>query len=140
MPVPSQNTNDYHMVVQCSQLFANIRYSITVFNKHLFDVCEDSSKCEKRLCLAGADVFPLNSTVNKSCNIECCGNKNHEIIANMALWIQLEAEVFNPPVVSPLTPAPSQTQMFFTLRNVFANIKQMFIEDSYAAFNVCKHL
>ena len=52
-PMPSQNTNVYHMVVQCSQMFANIKHSITVFNDHLFDVCEDSSKCEKRLCLAG---------------------------------------------------------------------------------------
>ena len=34
-------------------MFANIKHSITVFNDHLFDVCEDSSKCEKRLCLAG---------------------------------------------------------------------------------------
>ena len=40
-----------------------------------------------------------------------------------------------------------QTQTFFTLRTIsFANIKQMFIEDSYAVFNhdpwfnVCKHL
>ena len=38
------------MVVQCSQMFAN---SLTVFNEHLFDVCEDISKCEKRLCLDG---------------------------------------------------------------------------------------
>ena len=52
----SQNTNVYHMVVQCSQMFANITHSITVFNEHLFDVCEDSSKCEKRLCLAGKRV------------------------------------------------------------------------------------
>ena len=50
---PSQNTNVYHMVVQCSQMFANIQHSITVFNEHLFDVCADSSKCEKRLCPAG---------------------------------------------------------------------------------------
>ena len=35
------------MVVQCAQMFANIKHSITVFNEHLFDVCEDSSKCEK---------------------------------------------------------------------------------------------
>ena len=28
-------------------MFANIKHSITVFNEHLFDVCEDSSKCEK---------------------------------------------------------------------------------------------
>ena len=35
---------------------------------------------------------------------------------------------------------PNQTQMFFTLRTVFTNIKQMFMEDSYAVFNVCKHL
>ena len=50
---PSQNTNVYHMVVQCSQMFANIKHSITVFNEHLFNVCGDSSKCEKRLSLAG---------------------------------------------------------------------------------------
>ena len=41
---PSQNTNVYHMVVQCSQMFANIKHSIIVFNEHYFDVCEDSSK------------------------------------------------------------------------------------------------
>ena len=41
------------MVVQCSQMFANIKHRITVFSEHLFDVCEDSSKCEKRLYLAG---------------------------------------------------------------------------------------
>ena len=36
---------------------------------------------------------------------------------------------------------PIQTQTFFTLRTVsFTNIKQMFIEDKYAVFNVCKHL
>ena len=34
------------MVVQCSQMFANIKHSLTVFNEHLFHVCEDSSKCE----------------------------------------------------------------------------------------------
>ena len=34
-----------------------------------------------------------------------------------------------------------QKQTFFTLRTVsFANIKQKFIEDKYAVFNVCKHL
>ena len=49
--LPSQNTNIYHMIVKCSQMFANIKRSITVFNEHLFDVCEDSSKCEKRLCM-----------------------------------------------------------------------------------------
>ena len=43
---PSQNTSVYHMVVQCSQMFANNKHSITVFNEHLFDVCEDSSKRE----------------------------------------------------------------------------------------------
>ena len=52
-PNPSQKTNVYLMVVQCSQMFENIFHSITVFNEYLFDVCEDSSKCEKRLCLAG---------------------------------------------------------------------------------------
>ena len=52
-PSPIQNTNVYHMVVQCSQMFADIKHSITFFNEHLFDVCEDSSKCEKHLCLAG---------------------------------------------------------------------------------------
>ena len=34
-------------------MFANIKHIITVFNKHLFHDCEDSSKCEKHLCLAG---------------------------------------------------------------------------------------
>ena len=38
---------------ECSQKFAIIKYIITVFHKHVFDVCEDSSKCEKRLVLAG---------------------------------------------------------------------------------------
>ena len=51
--LPSQNTNVYHMVVECLQMFANIKHSITVFNEHWFDVSEDSSKCEKRLCLTG---------------------------------------------------------------------------------------
>ena len=51
--LPSQNTNVYHMVVECSQMFANIKHGITVFNEHLFDVCENSSKCGKCLCLAG---------------------------------------------------------------------------------------
>ena len=35
---------------------------------------------------------------------------------------------------------PSQTQPFFTLRTVFTNNKQMFIEDSCAVLNVYKHL
>ena len=51
--MPSLNINIYHMVVQCSEMFANIKYNITVCNEHLFDVYEDSSKCEKCLCLAG---------------------------------------------------------------------------------------
>ena len=34
-------------------MFLNIIHSITVFNEHFFDVREDSSKCEKHLCLAG---------------------------------------------------------------------------------------
>ena len=49
----SQNRSVNQMVVQCSQMFANIKYSINVFNEYLLDVCGDSSKCEKRLCLAG---------------------------------------------------------------------------------------
>ena len=37
-PQPSQNTNVYNMVVQSSQMFANITHSITtVFKEHLFD-------------------------------------------------------------------------------------------------------
>ena len=40
------------MVVQCSRMLANIKHNITVINEHLFDVYENSSKCEKRLCLA----------------------------------------------------------------------------------------
>ena len=27
--------------------------------------------------------FPLNPIVNKSCNIECCGNKIRQTVANM---------------------------------------------------------
>ena len=38
-------------------MFANIKHSVTVFNEHLFDVCEDSSKCEKRLCLTGTGPY-----------------------------------------------------------------------------------
>ena len=61
----SQYTNVYHMVVQYSQMFANIKHSITVFNEHLFDGCEDSSKCEKHLCLAGMLLICLNETYFK---------------------------------------------------------------------------
>ena len=52
--VPSQNTNIYHLVLQCSQTFANIKHSIYVFNEHLFDVCEDSYKC---ICVKNACVW-----------------------------------------------------------------------------------
>ena len=38
-------------------MFANINHSLTVLHEHLFDVCEDSSKSEKRLCLAG--ILPV---------------------------------------------------------------------------------
>ena len=71
--VPSQNTNVYHMVVQCSQMFANIKHCITVFNEHLFDVCEDSSKCEKRFCLAGTRLAT-------PCNPNCPQGQMKEII------------------------------------------------------------
>ena len=56
------------MVVQYSQMFANIKQSITVFNEHLFDVCEDSSKCEKRLCQAGqlSGILPFSFCMNNS--------------------------------------------------------------------------
>ena len=49
---PNQNANVYHMVVQFSQMLANIKHSISVFNEQFFDVYENSSNCEKRLCLA----------------------------------------------------------------------------------------
>ena len=51
--IPGHNKKVFHMVVQCSQMLANIKHSITVFNDHLFDVCKDSFKVEKHLCLAG---------------------------------------------------------------------------------------
>ena len=35
---------------------------------------------------------------------------------------------------------PSHTQTFFTPWTICSNIKRMFMEDSYAVFNVCKHL
>ena len=47
------------MVVQCSQMFANIQHSITVFNEHLIDVCEDSSKCEKRFVSGWAEIVEV---------------------------------------------------------------------------------
>ena len=31
------------------------------------------------------DIFPLNPEVNKSCNIECCGNNMDQIIASMTV-------------------------------------------------------
>ena len=34
--------------------------------------------------------FPLNGMVNKSCRIECCGNKMHQIVQNMILTLGLE--------------------------------------------------
>ena len=37
--------------------FANIKHGIAVFNEHSSDVCEDSSKCEKDLCLEGYECF-----------------------------------------------------------------------------------
>ena len=74
---PSQNTNVYKMVVQCSQIFANIKHSITVFNEHLFDVCEDSSKCEKRLCLAGKGAHRVSLEGEESKAVKCdSGNIN----------------------------------------------------------------
>ena len=59
--LPSQNTNVYHTVVQCSLMFANIKHSLTVLNEHLLDVWKDSSKCGKRLCLAGNGIHILAS-------------------------------------------------------------------------------
>ena len=38
-------------------------------------------------------VCPLNAIVNKSCKIECCGNKMHQIIQNMILSWSLELKL-----------------------------------------------
>ena len=50
-----------HIVVQCSQMFADIEHSITIFNEHFFDVCENISKFEKVLCLAGVYLHRCSS-------------------------------------------------------------------------------
>ena len=36
-----------------------MKHSIKVFNEHFVDVCEDSFKCDKRLCLAGYILISL---------------------------------------------------------------------------------
>ena len=89
---PSQNTNAYHMVVECSKMFANIKHCITVFNEHLFDVFKDSSKCEKHLCLAGTLVtekrfkmIPPSRSYNKSRFLKhtrVCQENNQKSIFN----------------------------------------------------------
>ena len=38
-------------------------------------------------------VFPLNPAVNKSCKIDRCDNKMHQIIKNMILTLGLEVEL-----------------------------------------------
>ena len=38
-------------------------------------------------------LFPLNPIVNKSCKIECFGNKVHQIIQNMVLFQGLELKL-----------------------------------------------
>ena len=54
------------MVVQFSQIIANLKNNITVFDEHLFDVCEDSSKCEKRLRLAWHSPLEQLGFIGKS--------------------------------------------------------------------------
>ena len=42
------------------------------------------------------DFSPLDPIVNKSCNIERCGKKTHQIVANMMLsqYLQLSLKLF----------------------------------------------
>ena len=39
------------------------------------------------------EFFPLDSIVNKSCNIEYCGNKMHQIVPNMMLYQYLQLKL-----------------------------------------------
>ena len=47
-------------------------------------------------------VFLLNPIVNKCCNIECCGNKMHQIVANLVQARSMAANiiVYEVPLVS----------------------------------------
>ena len=40
--------------------------------------------------LAPLDVFPLNPIVNKSCNIECCGDKMLQTVTSMIVSLKLQ--------------------------------------------------
>ena len=39
-------------------------------------------QCQQKV-MGHLDIFPLNPIVTKSCKLECCGNKIHQIFANM---------------------------------------------------------
>ena len=39
------------------------------------------------------EFSPFNPIVNKSCQIECCGNKMHQIVQNMILSQGLELKL-----------------------------------------------
>ena len=47
-------------------------------------------------------VCPLNPIVNKSCKIECCGNKMQQIVQNMILTcgIELKLSLFQRTIIS----------------------------------------
>ena len=49
-PQTGQNTNVFYMFVQCSHTFA-LKHITKVLNEHLLDVGEDSSECEKNICV-----------------------------------------------------------------------------------------
>ena len=40
------------------------------------------------------DAFSLNRMVNKSCNTESCGNKMHQIVANMIVSVHRRLQTF----------------------------------------------
>ena len=57
--------------------------SLITFVVRVVDQLTDCTVVAKSFRTAG--VFPLNPIVNKSCKIECCGNKMHQIVQNMIL-------------------------------------------------------
>ena len=50
---PARTQTFFTCLLKVHKRLQTLKQCITVFHEHLFDVCEDSSRCEKRMCLAG---------------------------------------------------------------------------------------
>ena len=59
-------------------------------NKKYLSLCQNWLQLASEI-LDPPGIFPLNPIVSKSCNIESCGNKMHQIIANLIVseYLQL---------------------------------------------------